>query len=99
MCEIAPNSWFEKYSSYKSDCAAIRRYVDQAFYDFTEKSNNKKHFECFIMNKPLRRVPTQGIVEQAKQNGKFSPQRGNQERLKTPIESELTKDDALIKDN
>ena len=67
----------------KAMCTAIHRFVDQAFNHITEESENK-HFERFIINKPLRPVPTQGIVEQAKQNGELSPQRGNRGRLQTP---------------
>ena len=43
-------------------------YVDEAYNGMSEKSE-EKHFERFIVNKPLRPVPTQGIVEQAEQNG------------------------------
>ena len=37
----------------------------------------KQHFERFIVNKLLRYVPTQGIVDHAEQNGELRPQRGN----------------------
>ena len=67
---------------------AIRRNVDEAFDDISEESE-KKHFERFIVDKPLRPVPSQDIVEQAEQNGELRP-RG--------LTRGLTKDDALIKD-
>ena len=52
--------------------AAIHRYVDDALeFDISEESD-KKHFEHFLVNKPLRPVPTRGIVEQAKQNGEVT---------------------------
>jgi len=40
---------------------------DQAFDDMSEESGEKKYiFEHFIVKKALRSVPSQGIVEQAK---------------------------------
>ena len=54
------------------------RYEDQVFDVISEESVKKQqHFERFIVNKPLRPVPTQGVVEQAEQNGELIPQRGN----------------------
>ena len=38
----------------------------------------KKKFERFIVKKPLQPAPSQGIVEQAEENGKLRPQRGDQ---------------------
>ena len=55
--------------------AEICWYKDQAFDNMSEESlKKKKHFECFIVNKPLWPVPTQGIAEQANQNGELRPQ-------------------------
>ena len=54
--------------------AVIRRYVDEAYDDMSEESE-EHHFECFIVNKPLRSVQIQGSVEQAEQNGELRPQR------------------------
>ena len=69
----APN--LETRELVKAMYAAIRRYVDEAFDDISEESEKKhKHFEHFIMNKPSWPVPTQGIVEEAKQNGEIRPQ-------------------------
>ena len=61
---------------------AIRSYDEQAFDNMSEESE-EKHFECFIVDKPLWPVPTQGIVEQAEQNGESRPQRGKGRLLRT----------------
>ena len=56
---------------------AICSYDEQAFDDINEESGKKpKHFDHFIINKPLWPVPIQGIVEQAEQNGELRPQQG-----------------------
>ena len=72
---------------------AIHVYDDQAFDDKNEE-NEKKINECFIVKKPLRHVPSQGIVEQAKQNGELSPQQADRW-----LTQGLTKYDPLIKAN
>ena len=48
----------------------------------------------FIIKKPLWPVPSQDIVEQAKQNGKLEPQQADRGLIQG-----LTKDDVLMKDN
>ena len=42
----------------------------------SEESGKTIYFERCIVNKPLRPVPTQSIVEQAEQNGELRPERG-----------------------
>ena len=54
-------------------CTPICRYVVEASADISEESE-EKHFKCFIVKKPLWPVPTQGVVEQAAQNGVLRPQ-------------------------
>ena len=44
---------------------AIRQYDEQTFDDMSEESEKN-----FIIKKPLWSAPSQGIAEQAKQNGK-----------------------------
>ena len=51
---------------------AIRSYDEQAFDNMSEESGKKN----FIVQKSLRPVPSQGMVEQAKKHGGFRPQRG-----------------------
>ena len=50
---------------------AIRNYDEQAFDNMSEQSEEKN----FIVKKSLRPVPSQGMVEQAKNHGGFRPQR------------------------
>ena len=52
--------------------AAIHNYDEQAFDNMSEESEKKN----FVVKKLLRPVPSQGMVEQAKQHGGFRPQRG-----------------------
>ena len=48
----------------KAMYGVIPSYVDKTFDDISEESEKKtKHFERFIVTKPLWRVPSQGIVE------------------------------------
>ena len=51
---------------------AIHNYDDQALNDVSEESEKNK----IIVKKPLWPVPSQGIFEQAKDNGELRPQRG-----------------------
>ena len=49
-----------------------------------------KKKKTLSLKKSLRPVPSQGILEQAEQNGELTPERSN---LKTPSrESEMTED-------
>ena len=41
---------------------AINWYVDEAFDDMSEESE-EKHFQCFIVNKPLQPIQIPSIVE------------------------------------
>ena len=51
---------------------AIRSYDEQAFDNMSEESEK----DNFIIEKSLRPVSSQGMVEQAKKHGSFRPQRG-----------------------
>ena len=51
---------------------AIRSYGEQAFNNMSEESEKNK----FIIEKSLRPVPSQGVVEPAKKHGGFRPQWG-----------------------
>ena len=53
---------------------AIRTDEDQAFDVMSEESERNKIHEHFIAKKQLQPAPSQGIVEQAKQNGELRPQ-------------------------
>ena len=55
---------------------AIYRYDDEAFDDTSAESEKIFH-EHFIVKKPLRPVPSQGIVEQAKQDVELRPQQAD----------------------
>ena len=41
-----------------------------------ESKEKQKHFECFMVDKLLRPVPTLGIVELAEHNSELRPKRG-----------------------
>ena len=68
-------------------CTAICDYDDQTFRHMSEESEKKKNFN---INIPLWPVWNQGIVEQAKKNGKFRPQK---------VDRGMTGADTLLKDN
>ena len=50
----------------------IRSYDEQVFDNMSEESENNN----FIVNKSLRPIPSQGMVEQSKKYGGFRPQQG-----------------------
>ena len=52
---------------------AIRNYDEQAFDNMSEESENNN----FIIEKLLRPVSSQGMVEQVNKHGAFRPQWGN----------------------
>ena len=52
----------------------------------------KNHFEHFVINKPLRPVPTECIAEQAEQNDELSPREVTEDAPLDPIKSEMSED-------
>ena len=57
-------------------CTAICSYDEQAFHNMSEESGKKEKKKKTAVKKSLQPFPNQGMVEQAKKNGDFRPQRG-----------------------